>query len=52
MTQAEPPKFHLLAANPGKRRTEIIYLAWFLITILLQGLVVMNLSYAVPTIPP
>lgn len=51
MTQAEPPKFHLLAANPGKRRTEIIYLVWFFITVPLQGLVVMNLNYERPNDP-
>ncbi|MFV8052828.1 hypothetical protein [Mycobacterium sp. 48b] len=51
MTQAEPHKFHLLAANPGKRRTEIIYLVWFLVTVPLQGLVVMNLSYERPNDP-
>lgn len=51
MTQVGPPKFRLLAVNPGKRRTEIIYLVWFLITVPLQGLVVMNLSYDRPNDP-
>ncbi|HET6733508.1 hypothetical protein [Mycobacterium sp.] len=44
-------KFHWLSANPGKRRTEIIYVIWFLISVPVQGLVVMNLSYDVPNDP-
>lgn len=43
--------FHVLAANAGKRRTEIIYVAWFLLTVPLQGLVVMNLHYDRPNDP-
>ncbi|MGV9860678.1 hypothetical protein ACWDTD_18780 [Gordonia sp. NPDC003425] len=39
-------RFHWLSANPGKRRTEIIYLIWFLIAVPIQGVVVMNLSYS------
>ncbi len=39
------PTWHWLSPNPGKRRTEIIYVVWFLISVPLQGLVVMNLSY-------
>ncbi len=43
---AEPPAtLHILSANPGKRRTEIIYLIWFLCTVPIQGAVVFNLSY-------
>jgi hypothetical protein len=41
-------KFHLLSANPGKRRTEIIYVVWFLISLPIQGLVTRNLSYDHP----
>ncbi|GAC47911.1 hypothetical protein [Gordonia aichiensis] len=37
--------FHWLSANPGKRRTEIIYLIWFLVTVPIQGAIVMTLSY-------
>jgi hypothetical protein len=40
--------WHWLSPNPGKRRTEIIYVIWFLISVPLQGLVVMNLSYETP----
>ena len=40
-----PATLHILSANPGKRRTEIIYLIWFLCTVLIQGAVVFNLSY-------
>lgn len=40
--------FHLLSANPGKRRTEIIYLVWFLISVPIQGVVVLNLRYDKP----
>jgi len=43
-----PPRFHLLAANAGKRRTEIIYLVWFVISVPVQGLVVLHLSYEHP----
>lgn len=41
-------KFHILAANPGKRRTEIIYLVWFLVSIPTQFIVLMNMSYDRP----
>jgi hypothetical protein len=41
-------KFHWLADNAGKRRTEIIYFVWFLLTIPLQKLVTMHLSYDKP----
>jgi hypothetical protein len=44
-------KFHVLAANPGKQRTEVVYLIWFLLTMPIQGLVVMNLSYDRPNDP-
>lgn len=40
-----PANFHWLAANPGKRRTEIIYFAWFLITIPMQVLFAQHLSW-------
>lgn len=43
--------FHLLADNPGKRRTEIIYVVWFLLSVPVQGLIVMNLSYTEPNDP-
>lgn len=42
---AAPEKFHWLSANPGKRRTEIVYVIWFLVSVPVQGLVVANLSY-------
>jgi hypothetical protein len=38
-------KFHWLSANPGKRRTEIIYVIWFLVSVPIQGLVTSKLSY-------
>jgi hypothetical protein len=38
-------KFHWLADNAGKRRTEIIYFIWFLLTIPLQAFVTQHLSY-------
>lgn len=41
-------KWHWLSLNPGKRRTEIIYVVWFLITVPIQGLVTMRLSYDTP----
>lgn len=47
-TTAVPPAFHWLAANPGKRRTEIIYVLWFLLTVPVQALVVLNLRYDHP----
>lgn len=40
-----PQKFHFLAANPGKRRTEIIYVVWFVVSVPIQGLAVSHLSY-------
>lgn len=43
-----PQKFHILSANPGKRRTEIIYVVWFFVSVPIQALVVMNLSYHRP----
>jgi hypothetical protein len=45
---SERAKFHWLSANPGKRRTEIIYLVWFLISIPFQTLVTKSLSYDKP----
>lgn len=51
MTCVQPARLHLLAGNAGKRRTEIIYVVWFLVTVPLQGLVVMNLSYDRPNDP-
>ena len=46
---SQPPpavkKFHILSANPGKRRTEIIYAIWFLVTVPIQGVVTAHLSY-------
>ncbi|WP_232542276.1 hypothetical protein [Nocardia bovistercoris] len=48
---ADPPKFRLLSANPGKRRTELIYAIWFLLTVPIQGFVVLNLSYDKPNDP-
>jgi len=44
-------RFHVLADNPGKRRTEIIYLVWFVIALPTQLLVMMNLSYDRPNDP-
>ena len=41
-------KFHLLSANTGKRRTEIIYVIWFLVSVPLQGFVTAHLSYDKP----
>jgi len=41
--------WHWLSLNPGKRRTEIIYVVWFLVSVPVQGLVVMNLDLARPT---
>jgi hypothetical protein len=41
-------KFHWLADNAGRRRTEIIYFVWFLATIPLQALVTAHLSYDHP----
>lgn len=46
--ERRPDKFHFLAANPGKRRTEIIYVIWFVVTVPLQGLATMHLSYTKP----
>jgi hypothetical protein len=40
-----PDRFHWLAANPGKRRTEVIYFVWFLLTIPMQIVVSRNLSW-------
>ncbi|MFE0748146.1 hypothetical protein [Gordonia sp. NPDC058843] len=40
-----PTSFHWLASNPGKRRTEIIYVIWFLVCLPIQAIVVLNLSY-------
>lgn len=36
---------HVLAQNPGKRRTEIVHLAWFAATVPIQVLVTSHLSY-------
>ena len=47
-SQPSPPakqKFRILSANPGKRRTEIIYAIWFLVTVPIQGVVTAHLSY-------
>lgn len=41
-------RWHWLSLNPGKRRTEIIYVAWFLLSVPIQGVVTMNLSYESP----
>jgi len=46
--ESKPGKFHWLSANPGKRRTEIIYLVWFLATIPLQKFTMAHLSYDKP----
>lgn len=43
--QGEVHTWHWLSLNPGKRRTEIIYLVWFVMTVPIQGVVVMNLRY-------
>ena len=53
VVHASPPnselaKFHWLSANPGKRRTEIIYFVWFLMTVPLQKVVTAHLSYDKP----
>jgi len=50
-TTVVPHTFHWLAANPGKHRTEIIYLLWFLLTVPVQAVVVLNLSYDRPNDP-
>lgn len=39
------PKLRWLSANPGKRRTEIIYLVWFLVSVPFQGVFILTLSY-------
>lgn len=41
-------KWHWLSLNPGKRRTEIIYVIWFFVSVPFQGIVTMNLSYDKP----
>jgi hypothetical protein len=41
-------KWHWLSLNPGKRRTEIIYVIWFLVSVPIQGVVTMHLSYDKP----
>jgi hypothetical protein len=41
-------KFHWLSANPGKRRTEIIYFFWYLLTAVSQVLTMQHLSYDKP----
>lgn len=38
-------RIKFLADNPGKRRTEIIYVIWFLVTVPIQGVVILTLSY-------
>lgn len=48
----ETPAWHWLSLNPGKRRAEIIYVVWFLISVPIQGLVVLNLSYDAPNDVP
>jgi hypothetical protein len=45
------PRIRLLANNSGKRRTQIIYVVWFLLTVPLQGLVVLHLRYDRPNDP-
>lgn len=45
---AATQKWHWLALNPGKRSTEIIYVIWFLVSVPIQGVVTMNLSYDKP----
>jgi hypothetical protein len=42
---ATAAKWHWLSPNAGKRRTEIIYVIWFLISVPVQGVVVLTLSY-------
>lgn len=42
---AESEKFHWLSANPGKRRAEIVYVIWFLVSVPIQAFVVTHLSY-------
>lgn len=44
--QREP--FHLLARDPGKRRTEIVYAIWFPATLPLQAFVTHHLSFDEP----
>jgi hypothetical protein len=48
LVTSSPEKFHVLSANPGKRRTEIIYVVWFLVSVPLQGFVTAHLSYDKP----
>ena len=45
---AAAQKWHWLSANPGKRRTEIIYVIWFLVCLPMQFLVTTHLSYDKP----
>jgi|GEM_PF-5230237 len=49
---AATKNWHWLSLNPGKRRTEIIYVVWFLMSVPIQGLVVLNLSYDSPNDVP
>lgn len=50
ITPAATPttKWYWLSPNAGKRRTEIIYVVWFMISVPVQGVVVLNLSYDSP----
>jgi hypothetical protein len=48
LEHASTAKWYWLSLNPGKRRTETIYVVWFLISVPVQGLVVLNLSYESP----
>ena len=45
---ADAQRWHWLSLNPGKRRTEILYVVWFLALIPVQVLVTKNLSWDKP----
>ncbi len=48
MNRPAPTAFHLLADNAGKRRTEIIYLLWFVASLPLQWYAITHLRYDRP----
>jgi len=48
LNRPAPTAFHLLADNAGKRRTEIIYLLWFVASLPLQWYAITHLRYDRP----
>ena len=48
MNRPAPTAFHLLADNAGNRRTEIIYLLWFVASLPLQWYAITHLRYDRP----